>query len=85
MRIPHPVRSAKSSISGSVSSAVREDARSLGAVVFSVPFLFFSLAFSFDFFLLLVLLHARLLHLAICFTSGERKQPDMPTAISLAN
>ena len=64
MRIPHPVRSAKSSISGSVSSAVREDARSLGAVVFSVPFLFFSLAFSFDFFLLLVLLHARLLRLA---------------------
>ena len=32
---------------------------------------FSSLAFSFVFFLLLYRLHARLLHLAICFTSGE--------------
>ena len=39
---------------------------------------FSSLAFSFVFFLLLDRLHARLLHLAICFTSGERMQPVMP-------
>ena len=42
------------------------------AEVFFVHLLAFSsLAFSFVFFLLLDRLHARLLHLAICFTSGE--------------